>query len=187
MTGAAVVDEIFAGFRARGDAAYLGESVSITEHSLQSAHAAEQDGAPPLLVAAALLHDYGHLIHDLPEDSADHGVDTRHEEVAFAFLEEHFPAEVVQPVRMHVVAKRYLCAVRPEYRAQLSPASELSLELQGGPCSAEEVVVFEASPFADAAVRLRLYDDVGKVEGAETPPLEHFRPYLEAALAANGG
>jgi [1-hydroxy-2-(trimethylamino)ethyl]phosphonate dioxygenase len=182
MSRTAVIDQIFASFRVRGDGAYLGEPVSITEHSLQAADAAERDGASPTLVAAALLHDYGHVIDELPEDSADHGVDTRHEDVAYAFLGEHFPPAVVEPVRMHVVAKRYLCAVRPDYRAQLSPASDLSLELQGGPCSSEEVAEFEASPYSGDAVRLRLYDDIGKIEGAETPDLEHFRPYLEAAL-----
>jgi predicted HD phosphohydrolase len=94
-----IVDEIFAMFREYGSGAYLGEPVSMTEHMLQSAYAAEQEGAPPRLVAAALLHDYGHFIHDLPEDSAEHGVDTRHEEVAHAFLSEHFgPARSSRPI-----------------------------------------------------------------------------------------
>lgn len=178
----AVVDEIFEVFRRRGAASYLGEPVSLAEHSLQSALAAERDGAPARLVAAALLHDYGHLIHELPEDAAEHGFDTRHEDVAHAFLGRHFGPEVVEPIRMHVAAKRYLCAVEPAYRDALSPASRLSLELQGGPCSPEEVAAFEASPFAEAAVRLRRYDDVGKQPGLATPPLEHYRPTLEAAL-----
>jgi gamma-butyrobetaine dioxygenase len=178
----AVIDEIFEQFRVHGNEAYLGEPVSLTEHMLQTAAAAEQDGADPILVAAALLHDYGHLIHDLPEDSAEHGVDTRHEEVGFDFLAQHFVPEAVEPVRMHVAAKRYLCAVEPSYLEELSPASILSLELQGGPCSPEEVREFEASPHVEAAVRLRRYDDVGKIEGLETPDLEHYRPYLETAL-----
>jgi phosphonate degradation associated HDIG domain protein len=177
-----IIDEIFRMFREYGSGAYLGEPVSMTEHMLQSAYAAEQEGAPPRLVAAALLHDYGHFIHDLPEDSADHGVDTRHEEVAHAFLSEHFGPEIAEPIRMHVAAKRYLCAVEPSYLDELSPASILSLELQGGPYSAEELAEFERSPFAGDAVQLRRWDDVGKVAGLETPALEHYRPVLEAAL-----
>jgi phosphonate degradation associated HDIG domain protein len=177
-----VVDEILRTFRERGAAAYLGEPVSLAEHSLQSAHAAEQDGAGPTLVAAALLHDYGHLIHDLPADCAEHGIDSRHEDVGHAFLARHFGPEVVEPIRMHVAAKRYLCAVDASYLAGLSPASLLSLELQGGPCDEDEVADFESSPFAQDAVRLRRYDDVGKVAGAPTPDLEHYRPVLEAAL-----
>ena len=177
-----IVDEIFRVFRECGAEQYLGEQVSLTEHMLQSAYAAQQDGAPPRLVAAALLHDYGHFIHGLPEDSAEHGVDTEHEEVAYRFLERHFGEQIAEPIRMHVAAKRYLCAVEPSYVAELSPASIHSLELQGGPYRPEQVAEFEASPYADDAVRLRRYDDVGKVPGLETPSLEDYRPVLEAVL-----
>jgi [1-hydroxy-2-(trimethylamino)ethyl]phosphonate dioxygenase len=177
-----IVDEIFRVFREYGSEQYLGEQVSMTEHMLQSAYAAQRDGAPPRLVAAALLHDYGHFIHGLPEDSAEHGVDTQHEEVAYRFLAEHFGKEIAEPIRMHVAAKRYLCAVEPSYLAELSPASVHSLDLQGGPFAPEEVAEFEASPFSDDAVRLRRYDDVGKVPGLETPELEDYRQVLESAL-----
>ena len=178
----ALVDEIFRVFSAYGSEQYLGERVSMTEHMLQSAYAAEQDNAPPQLVAAALLHDYGHFIHELPADAAEHGIDTQHEEVAHAFLSEHFGPEIAEPVRMHVAAKRYLCATDPSYLGELSPASVHSLQLQGGPYSQEEVAEFEHSPYARDAVRLRHYDDIGKVEGLETPDLEHYRPVLEAAI-----
>jgi phosphonate degradation associated HDIG domain protein len=177
-----VIDEIFRVFREQGAEEYLGEPVSMTEHMLQSAHAAELEGAPPRLVAAALLHDYGHFIHDLPADSAQHGVDTQHEEVAHAFLSEHFGPEIAEPIRMHVAAKRYLCATEPSYLGELSPASVHSLELQGGPYSPAEVAAFEESPYAADAVRLRRYDDIGKVAGRETPNLEHYRAVLEGAL-----
>jgi phosphonate degradation associated HDIG domain protein len=178
----ALIDEIFRVFREYGAEEYLGERVSMTEHMLQSAYAAEQDGAPPQLVAAALLHDYGHFIHELPSDAAEHGIDTQHEEVAHAFLSEHFGPEIAEPIRMHVAAKRYLCATEPSYLNELSPASVHSLNLQGGAYSPEEVAEFELSPYARDAVRLRRYDDLGKVEGLETPDLEHYRPVLEAAM-----
>lgn len=177
-----LVDEIFRVFREYGAEQYLGEKVSMTEHMLQSAYAAEQDDAPPHLVAAALLHDYGHFIHEFEPDAAEHGIDTRHEEVAHAFLAEHFGPEVAEPIRMHVAAKRYLCATDPSYLDELSPASVHSLHLQGGPFASPEVAAFEASPYAGDAVRLRRYDDVGKVEGLETPGLEHYRPVLEASM-----
>jgi phosphonate degradation associated HDIG domain protein len=182
MTRSEVIDEIFRVFRVHGSEQYLGEQVSMTEHMLQSAYAAERDGAPATLVAAALLHDYGHLIHDFPEDAAEHGIDTRHEEVGHGFLSAHFGPEVVEPIRMHVAAKRYLCAVEPAYLAELSPASVHSLELQGGAYGPDEVREFERSPHAQDAVRLRRYDDVGKVAGLETPDLEHYRAVLEAAM-----
>ena len=182
MTDDEVIDAIFAAFARRGSTAYLGEPVSLTEHMLQTALAAEQDGADPVLVASALLHDYGHLVHELPEDSAEHGVDTLHEEAGAAWLEEHFVPRVTEPLRLHVLAKRYLCAVEPSYLAALSPASALSLGLQGGPCTPDEIAAFERNPFADEAVRLRRWDDVGKIEGLDTPPLSHYRPALRAGL-----
>ena len=179
-----VVDDILEVYREHGAQAYLGEPVSLTEHMLQSAFAAEREGAPPRLVAAALLHDYGHLIHDLPEDAAEHGVDTRHEEVAHRFLFAHFGPGIAEPVRLHVAAKRYLCAVEPAYLDELSPASVHSLELQGGAFSPAEVAEFERSEYADDAVRLRRWDDVGKISGLATPDLEHYRGVLEAAVVA---
>ena len=178
----AVVEAIFAQFHSGGAAAYLGEPVTLRAHMLQTARAAEQDGARAELVAAALLHDFGHLIHDEAEDAAEHGIDTEHEEVGFRFLESHFPRSVVDPVRLHVAAKRYLCAVEPSYLELLSPASRLSLELQGGPMDAAEVAEFEQEPHFEAACRLRRYDDVAKDPEVETPPLEHYRPVLEAVL-----
>jgi phosphonate degradation associated HDIG domain protein len=173
------IDSILATFRSNGAAAYLGEPVTLREHMLQTACAAEEDGAPPELVAAALLHDYGHLIHGGPEDAAEHGLDTEHEEVGFRFLEQHFPPEVVEPVRLHVAAKRYLCAVDPSYLDELSSSSKLSLELQGGPMNAAEIAAFEALPHFEAACRLRRYDDIAKDPDGETPPLEHYAPVLE--------
>jgi phosphonate degradation associated HDIG domain protein len=174
------VEKIFEAFDSNGAAAYLGEPVTLREHMLQSAAAAESEQAGDYLVAAALLHDIGHLLHGGDEDAAEHGVDTEHEEVGFKFLVRHFPSEVVDPVRLHVAAKRYLVAVDPGYRDELSPASLLSLELQGGPMSLDEVSEFEQQPHWREACRLRRWDDLGKEPEADVPPLEHYRPVLEA-------
>lgn len=178
----ALVDEIFRMFRQYGSGAYLGEPISLTEHMLQSASAAEREGAEPHLVVAALLHDYGHFIHEYEQDAAEHGIDTQHEDVGHAFLAAHFGPSIAEPIRMHVAAKRYLCASDPSYLDALSPASLLSLELQGGPYSEAEAAAFRRSPYAEDAVRLRRWDDAGKVAGLETPELEHYRPILEAHL-----
>jgi phosphonate degradation associated HDIG domain protein len=177
-----VVEQILAVFESGGAAAYLGEPVTLREHMLQTASAAARDGAGDELVVAALLHDYGHLVHGGEVDSAEHGVDTEHEEVGHRFLEAYFPPAVVEPIRLHVAAKRYLCAVDPGYLDELSPASRLSLGLQGGPMAPGEVVEFERLEHFEAACKLRRYDDVAKDPGAETPPLEYYRPLLLAAL-----
>ena len=130
---AGAIEQIRTLFAERGDSAYGGEAVSQREHALQAAHFARQSGASAALITAALLHDIGHLLHHLPDHAPDEGVDDLHEKLAGRWLARWFGAEVVEPVRMHVDAKRYLCAVEPDYRQQLSPASLVSLALQGGP------------------------------------------------------
>jgi len=170
-------------FGERGSAAYIGEAVTQTEHALQSAWAAERNSAGPALIAAALLHDVGHLLHGLPEDCAQDGIDDGHEELGARWVEQYFGPAVSEPVRLHVSAKRFLCRTDPVYMQRLSDASILSLRLQGGPLSPGEAEEFLNNPHADAAVALRRWDEQAKVPGLKTPGLDHFRPYLEAARA----
>ncbi len=173
--------EIRMAFARRGGETY-GEGVSQLEHALQCAACAERDGAGPALIAATLLHDIGHLIHDLPQDIADRGIDAQHESLGSAWLSQHFGPAVTEPVRLHVAAKRYLAATEPGYDDLLSPASVLSLKLQGGLMSAEECARFAAERFAADAVRLRRWDDEGKIVGAKTPDLAHFERYVSAVV-----
>jgi phosphonate degradation associated HDIG domain protein len=177
-----VTQEILTVFENRGASAYFGEPVSQIEHALQAAHFAQQENAPANLVVAALVHDIGHLLNEIPEDIAEHGIDAKHEEIGEAWLKKRFGPEVYEPVFLHVAAKRYLCAADPTYLAKLSPASVVSLKLQGGPMSAQEVADFEGHPFCREAVRLRLWDDMAKVEGAQVPGLSNYLGMIEAAL-----
>jgi [1-hydroxy-2-(trimethylamino)ethyl]phosphonate dioxygenase len=179
-----IVDEIIELFARRGDDAYFGEPVSQLEHALQTAFQAEQEGAPDDLIAAALLHDTGHLIHKLPEDIADRGVDGRHEYIGAKWLARYFPPSVTEPIRLHVAAKRYLCAVDAEYKRRLSPASIQSLALQGGPMSADEIREFEASAYAREAAWLRQWDDLAKVVELKTPELSQYQSLLERLAIA---
>lgn len=176
-----VVDEILELFATKGHEAYVGEPVSQLEHALQAAHHAEQASAGDELVVAALLHDIGHLLHKLPEDAADHGLDTRHEMIGQAWLARHFGPGVTEPIRLHVPAKRYLCATDSTYQAQLSAASLQSLALQGGPFGPQEQEQFEQNPFFRDALALRRWDDLAKVPGMRVADLEHYRPRLLAA------
>ena len=176
-----IADRIVEIFAAKGSAAYFGEPVSQLEHALQAAYHAESEGAPAWLVTAALVHDIGHLLHDLPEHVADLGIDARHEDVGHAWLAQYFGPEVTAPVRLHVDAKRYLCATDPEYLSHLSPASVASLQLQGGAFTKEQARAFEQRPFAREAVRLRRWDDLAKIPGMPVPGLEHYRTAIEAA------
>ncbi len=177
-----VISTIFDLFARRGADAYFGEPVSQLEHALQTAFLAEQAGATDTLIMAALLHDIGHLLSALPEDIADHGVDGWHEQAGATWLARDFPAAVTEPIRLHVAAKRYLCAVNADYYRRLSPASVQSLALQGGPMNDDEVRKFEANPYAREGLRLRQWDDTAKVVGLKTPELERYEPRLKKLL-----
>jgi phosphonate degradation associated HDIG domain protein len=187
MTGEDPIGFVIRLFQERGDALYIGEPVSQTEHALQTAWAAEQAGSAPAVIAAALLHDIGHLLHDLPESCSQAGIDDAHEDRGARWLARHFGPDVAEPVRLHVAAKRFLCATDPTYRGLLSEASLQSLGLQGGPFTPDEAAQFRGQPHAEAAVALRRFDERAKVPGLATPPFVHFRAYLEAARDARRG
>jgi len=178
--------EIAALFETRGAAAYGLAGVSQTEHALQTAALAEAEGAPPALVAAALLHDIGHLVAELGDDPAAEGIDDAHEAVGHAWLTRHFGPAVTEPVRLHVAAKRFLCGTEPAYFAKLAPDSVRSLALQGGPMGAEEAAAFAALPHAADAVRLRRWDEAAKVVALATPGVEWFLPAVGECLVGRG-
>ncbi len=151
-----------------------GEAVNQTEHALQGAAAAEAEGATAALVLATLLHDVGHMLHRDAGTAYVQGIDDRHEVIGARWLARWFGPEASEPVRLHVAAKRYLCHAEPGYLEALTPVSRRTLELQGGPMSADEAARFIALPHAPEAARLRRYDEAAKVAGAATPDLEHF-------------
>ncbi len=166
-----IVDYVGRILQRRGGDSYLGEDVTMLEHMLQAATLAEAEDADDELIAAALLHDIGHYTGEFSEELALE-IDNHHDEGGAAVLAPFFPPRMVACVRNHVDAKRYLCAVDPEYLARLSPASIRTLELQGGP------------NFTDS-VRVRQWDDGAKVAGRATPDFRHFEPMLRR-LAGNG-
>ena len=174
-----VLEEILALYADRGSKAYFGESVSVTEHGLQAAYFAQAAAAAPSLIVAALLHDVGHLIEEVPDDLADWTIDAGHERAGGQWLARRFAPEVSEPVRLHVPAKRYLLATDPEYFAKLSPASIVTLKLQGGPMSAEEAARFKSERFHREAVTVRRCDDRGKVAGLRTPCLADYGAMIE--------
>src|ERR1700693_3295728 len=181
---ALTIADICALFEAKGSRMYSGEPVTQLEHALQSAALAESAGADAALVTAALLHDLGHLLNDQGETPTARGVDDVHQYVALPFLRPLFGDAVLEPIRLHVDAKRYLCATRPGYRDALSEDSKRSLALQGGTFSAADAAEFIARPGAERAVELRLWDDAAKLAGQRTPALAHFSAIM--ATAARG-
>lgn len=184
-TSAASIDDVLALFDAWGRGRY-DEEVSQLDHALQTAALAVAEGASEELVAAALLHDVGHLL-ELREGGAADGdvdVDLGHEGRGARWLAPVFPPAVTGPIALHVAAKRYRCAVEPAYHQGLSAGSAASLVRQGGPMSPEETEAFERKPIHGDAVRLRGWDDGGKVEGLAIAGLDTYRPLLERVATA---
>ncbi len=166
----------------KGHEQYGTEAVSQLEHALQCATLAKTSNATPELITASLLHDFGHLVHNLGEDAAERGIDDRHEYRALNYLKTIFSDAVTEPIRMHVNAKRYLCAANKDYWDSLSPASKTSLELQGGIFTEAEATEFINQPYAEDAVKLRMWDDLAKVKNLKTPGLEYFVPVIKKLI-----
>jgi phosphonate degradation associated HDIG domain protein len=181
---ALTLPDIAALFARRGGEQYSGEPVTQLAHALQTAQRAEQDGAHDALVTAALLHDLGHLLADHGASPTLRGIDDLHQYRVLPFLRGLFGEPVLAPIRLHVQAKRWLCASRAGYQAQLSADSQRSLQLQGGVFSAEEAQAFIALPHAHDAVRLRLWDDLAKQADRPTPPLAHYLARAAACAQA---
>ena len=171
----------------RGQSQYGKEAINQLEHALQCANLAEQAGETSETIVASLLHDLGHLLAAEREGTVDHQTDQDdlHQFIALPFLRGLFPDAVLEPIRMHVDAKRYLCWIEPTYWDDLSIASKRSLELQGGVFDDAQANAFIAQDYAHEAVRLRRYDDLAKVKDKHVPGLAHYQARLtDVALSA---
>ncbi len=177
-----VISEIEEMIDKKGSDLYGSEAVTQREHALQCAALAEAENAPASLIAAALLHDIGHLLEKDFETGMKNNEDRFHENLGERYLKSHFGPEVTEPVRLHVAAKRYLCATDPDYFAKLSPASVHTMRLQGGPMSEAEAEAFIEQPYAKDAVRLRIWDDCGKDPEMKTEPVDHYLAYVSQCL-----
>ena len=168
------LDDIAQLFDRHGGIEYSGEGVTQLEHALQTAQRAEREGAADALITAALLHDLGHLLNLQGDTPTARGIDDQHQYFAIPFLRPLFPPAVIEAIRLHVDAKRALCALQPGYYDALSEDSKRSLELQGGVFSPEAAQAFIDKPYAREAMRVRRWDDAAKIPGEATPPLSHY-------------
>ena len=177
-----VVDFVVNLFLEKGGELYGGEAVTQLEHGLQAAHFAKLAGANDALVTAALLHDIGHLLHDLPDNATEQGIDDIHEELGAQFLTTYFKQEVVEAVKLHVAAKRYLCLVEPGYYSTLSPTSKSSLLLHGGIMTGLEKDAFENFEYFNQAVALRKWDDMAKIPELQVDAIHTYTSTIQNAL-----
>ena len=167
----------------RGTAQYGHEAINQLEHALQCANLAEIAGESAETIVACLLHDLGHLLAAEGAGKIDHDntEDDLHQFISLPFLRQLFPDSVLEPIRMHVDAKRYLCLIDTKYWQTLSDASKLSLVQQGGIFNEVQAKTFIAQPYAEEAVRVRHYDDLAKTPGKYVPALEHYEMHLKQA------
>jgi gamma-butyrobetaine dioxygenase len=176
------IEALFAADPTRGQ-----DRVTLAEHMLQSAAAAREAGADDALVAAALLHDIGHWLHDEQAGPLDAGDDDNHGTAGERFLGDHFGVGITRPIGLHVAAKRYLCAREPGYHERLSAASVRSLGRQGGAMPPAQAARFERDPAHEAAVALRRWDEYGKIPGLSVPGITHYRDMLMRLMAGAAG
>ena len=175
-----IVDKIINKYQ-NNNSLYIGEKVTITEHMIQTAMLAEENHSSKSLICACLLHDYGHFIIEDPDRLVSKSIDGKHEDIGFNFLNNYFRPEVVEPIRLHVQAKRYLCRDK-SYWSALSEASKVSLKLQGGIMSDVETEKFTSLKFHYDAILLRKYDDEGKIPNIKMKKIEDYRNLINSQL-----
>ena len=160
---------------------YIGEKVTIAEHMIQSAMIAEKTKSKDTLICSCLLHDYGHFILDDPDELVREKKDGKHEDVGYEYLKKYFKEEIVEPIKNHVLAKRYL-ARDQKYFNLLSPASITSLKLQGGLMSDDEAQIFEKNKYFKDSIKLRRFDEAAKNEGVKIKDIIEYKSLLKASL-----
>ena len=175
-----IIDKIISNF-INNKSLYIGERVTISEHMIQTAMIAEKSKTPKSFICACLLHDYGHFIIEDPDQLVSKSVDGKHEDVGFNFLKNYFKPEVVEPIKLHVQAKRYLCR-KKSYWNTLSEASKVSLKLQGSVMNDDEAKKFISFKFHDKAILLRKYDDEGKIPNTKIKKIEEYRDLINSQL-----
>ena len=175
-----IVNEIINKYKTNNNL-YIGEKVTISNHMIQTAMLAEKDNSPKSLVCSCLLHDYGHFIIEDPDLLVSKLLDGKHEYLAFKFLNKYFKPDIVEPIKLHVQAKRYLCRDN-SYFNLLSKASKISLKLQGGIMSEKEAKKFTSLKFHNEAVMLRKYDDDGKVPNLKIKKIDYYRDIINSQL-----
>ena len=175
-----IIDKIISNF-INNKSLYIGEKVKMTEHMIQSAMLAEKNNCSSSLICASLLHDYGHFILDNPDKLVNQKEDGKHEDVAYRYLKKYFKKNVVEPIRIHVKAKRYLARNQKYYRI-LSQASKVSLHLQGGVMNEEESEKFEKEKFFDDAIKLRKFDEAAKKTGVKMKDINNYKSLLSSNL-----
>ena len=175
-----IIEKIISNFT-NNKSLYIGENVTIAEHMIQSAMIAEKSKSKDNLICSCLLHDYGHFIVDDPDELVRNSKDGKHEDIGYEYLKNFFKKDIVEPIKHHVMAKRYL-ARENKYYNKLSEASKLSLKLQGGVLNNKEALIFEKDEFFKDSIKLRKFDEAAKKIGVKIKNISEYKNLLESSL-----
>ena len=175
-----IIEKIISNFK-NNKSLYIGENVTISEHMIQAAMIAEKSKSKDFLICSCLLHDYGHFILDDPDELVRKNQDGKHEDIGYEYLKKFFKREIVEPIKHHVMAKRYLARDK-KYFNKLSNASIVSLELQGGLLNEKEAKLFEKEEFFKEAIKVRKFDEAAKKVGLKIKDIIQYKDLLKASL-----
>ena len=175
-----IVNQIISSY-SNNKSLYIGEKVTITEHMIQTAMLAEKSNSSSDLICSSLLHDYGHFILDNPDDLVKKKKDGKHEDIGYEFLKKYFVRNVVEPIKYHVKAKKYLARDKKYYDC-LSEASKKSLRFQGGIMNNKEAKEFECIKFFESSIKLRKFDEVAKKKGLKIKSINEYKNLLVSKL-----
>ena len=160
---------------------YIGEKVTMSQHMIQTAMLAEKAKCNDDLICSCLLHDYGHFILENPDELVKENLDGKHEEIGYEYLKKIFKKEITEPIKYHVLAKRYL-AKDKQYFDLLSEASKTSLRLQGGVLNDEECIKFEAQGYFKSTILLRKFDEAAKKTNVKMKSIHDYQKLLTSKL-----
>ena len=175
-----IVDQIIFSY-SNNKSLYIGEKITITEHMIQTAMLAEKNNCSSSLICSSLLHDYGHFILENPDDLVNKEKDGKHEDVGYKFLKKYFVKDVVEPIKYHVKAKRYLARDKKYYQI-LSKASKISLKLQGGIMDEKEANEFKNNEFFENSIKLRKFDEGAKKILPKIKSIKEYKNLLVSKL-----
>ena len=175
-----IIEKIISNFK-NNKSLYIGENVTIAEHMIQSAMVAEKTKSKDNLICSCLLHDYGHFIVDDPDGLVKNNQDGKHEDIGYEYLKNFFKKDIVEPIKHHVLAKRYLARDKKYYN-RLSEASKVSLKLQGGVLSNKEAKIFEKDEFFKDSIKLRKFDEAAKKIGVNIKDISEYKNLLKSSL-----
>ena len=175
-----IIDQITSNFL-NNKSLYLGEKVTMSEHMIQTAMLAEKAKCDDDLICSSLLHDYGHFILENPDELVKENLDGKHEDIGYEYLKNIFKKEIIEPIKYHVQAKRYL-ARDEKYFNLLSEASKISLKLQGGILKDEESIIFEVQDYFKSTILLRKFDEAAKKTDIKMKSIHDYKKLLTSKL-----